>query len=83
MKQSAGSIQLKMYEDGINLCGTAKVTLPSIAYVCTTLTGAGLMGNLGCMYLSSLNPGYERLEQYRQSDMQFLERLCKDRKSVV
>jgi len=34
MKQSAGSIQLKLYEDGIHLCGTAKVTLPSIAYVC-------------------------------------------------
>lgn len=31
MQQSAGSIQLKLYEDGINLCGTAKVTLPSIS----------------------------------------------------
>ena len=55
MQQSAGSIQLKLYEDGINLCGTAKVTLPSIAYVCTTLTGAGLMGNLEVPYIGMID----------------------------
>ncbi len=55
MEQSAGSIQLKMYEDGINLCGTAKVTLPSIAYVCTTLSGAGLMGNLEVPYIGMID----------------------------
>ncbi len=55
MKQSAGSIQHKLYEGGINLCGTAKVTLPSIAYTCTTLAGAGLMGNLEVPYIGMID----------------------------
>ena len=55
MEQSAGNIQLKLYEDGIHLCGTAKVTLPSIAYVCTTLSGAGLMGNLEVPYIGMID----------------------------
>lgn len=55
MEQSAGNIQLKLYEDAIHLCGTAKVTLPSIAYVCTTLAGAGLMGNLEVPYIGMID----------------------------
>ncbi len=54
MKQSAGSIQFELYEDAINLCGTAKVTLPSIAHMCTTLSGAGLMGNLEVPYIGMI-----------------------------
>ena len=30
------------------------------------------------MFESASDPSYQRLEQYRQSDMQFLERLCKN-----
>ena len=47
--------QLKLYEDAINLCGTAKVTLPSIAYTCTILAGAGLMGNLEVPYIGMID----------------------------
>ena len=38
---------------------------------------AGANG-LGCMYESSLSPSYDRVEQSKQSDIKFLERLCKD-----
>ena len=33
---------------------------------------------LKCMYESSINPSYDRVEQNRQSDIKLLERLCKD-----
>ena len=33
---------------------------------------------LKCMYESSINPSYGRVEQNRQSDIKLLERLCKD-----
>ena len=55
MQQSAGSIQLKLYQDAVNLCGTAKVTLPSIAHVCTTIAGAGLMGNQEVPYIGMID----------------------------
>lgn len=55
MQQSAGSIQLKLYEDAIHLCGTAKVKLPKIAYVCTELSGAGLMGKLRVPYIGMID----------------------------
>ena len=33
---------------------------------------------LKCMYESSINPSYGRVEQNKQSDIKLLERLCKD-----
>ena len=33
---------------------------------------------LSCLYESAADPGYDRVEQSRQSDVKFLERLCRD-----
>lgn len=38
---------------------------------------AGANG-MKCMYESAVNPGYDRIEQNKQSDIKLLERLCKD-----
>lgn len=35
-------------------------------------------GGMGCMYESSTNPSYNRVEQTRQSDIDFLKKLCQD-----
>ena len=45
-QQAAAYINLEIYEDGRNLLGIAKVTLPSITYPCVTISGAGMMGNM-------------------------------------
>lgn len=45
-KQPAATIQLEIYEDGVNYCGAAKVTLPSIVYPCVNISGTGMMGNM-------------------------------------
>lgn len=67
---------------GLPFAGSVRQTKKTRSWENYTLSGIANEiaggGGLGCMYLSSLNPGYERLEQYRQSDMQFLERLCKN-----
>ena len=49
-----------------------KYTLSGIAREIAAQNG------LQCMYESAVNPGYDRVEQTRQSDVKFLERLCKD-----
>lgn len=36
------------------------------------------MGGMNCMYLSTSNPYYERVEQYQTSDIEFLKQLCHD-----
>ena len=46
MEQAAAYINLEIYEDDVNLLGVAKVQLPSIAYPCVTISGAGMMGNM-------------------------------------
>lgn len=35
-------------------------------------------GGMGCMYEASTNPSYDRVEQARQSDIDFLKKLCQD-----
>jgi len=35
-------------------------------------------GGMGCMYESGSNPSYDRIEQTKQSDIEFLNKLCKD-----
>lgn len=35
-------------------------------------------GGMTCMYLSTANPFYERVEQYQMSDIAFLKQLCHD-----
>lgn len=35
-------------------------------------------GGMECMYESSTNPSYDRVEQARQSDIEFLRKLCQD-----
>lgn len=46
MEQAAAYINLEIYEDSVNLLGVAKVRLPSIAYPCVNITGAGMMGEM-------------------------------------
>lgn len=45
-KQAAAYINLEIYEDSVNLLGVAKVQLPSIAFPCVSISGAGMMGNM-------------------------------------
>ena len=45
-KQPAAYINLEIYEDSINLLGVAKVQLPTIAYPCVNISGAGMMGEM-------------------------------------
>ena len=45
-KQAAAYVNLEIYEDSVNLLGIAKVQLPSIAYPCVSISGAGMMGNM-------------------------------------
>lgn len=40
-----GHVEYVMYKDGGALIGVAKVTMPSIKYKTSTVTGAGLMGD--------------------------------------
>ena len=35
-------------------------------------------GGMSCMYESSVNPSYDRVEQTKQSDIDFLKKLCQD-----
>ena len=35
-------------------------------------------GGMGCMYLAAQNPYYDRVEQTKQSDIEFLKKLCED-----
>ena len=45
-KQAAAYVNLEIYEDSVNLLGVAKVKLPTIAYPCVTISGAGMMGEM-------------------------------------
>ena len=45
-QQPAAYINLEIYEDSVNLIGVAKVKLPSIAYPCVNISGAGMMGEM-------------------------------------
>jgi len=44
--QTVAHIQCDVYENGLNLLGLAKVTLPAITQKVVTLTGAGIGGDL-------------------------------------
>ncbi len=44
--QPAGYIQLELYEDGKSYEDLAEVTLPNIAFLTTSISGSGLMGNI-------------------------------------
>ena len=45
-EQAAGYINLALYENSIELLGTAKVKLPDISYLTAGIEGAGIMGKL-------------------------------------
>lgn len=67
---------------GLPFAGSVRQTKKTRSWESYTLSGIANeiaeKSGLGCMYDSGSNPGYDRLEQYRQSDIQFLERLCKN-----
>ena len=67
---------------GLPFAGSVRQTKKTRGWESYTLSGiAGQIAKesgLGCMFESASDPSYQRLEQYRQSDMQFLERLCKN-----
>lgn len=45
-KQPEAIIDFEVYKDAVNLVGVAKATLPDIAYLTQTITGAGISGNV-------------------------------------
>lgn len=46
MKQPEAYIDFEVYMDAINLVGVAKATMPDIAFLTQTITGAGISGNV-------------------------------------
>ena len=69
---------------GTSLPYRAKIrqTLNSQAWESYSLSGIvremAERNGLSCLYLSGFDPYYERVEQYRQSDIRFLQKLCHD-----
>ncbi len=67
---------------GLPFAGSVRQTKKTRGWESYTLSGIGKQianeSGLGFMFEAASDPGYQRLEQYRQSDMQFLERLCKN-----
>lgn len=46
MQQPEAYIDFYVYEDGVDLIGIASVTLPNIAYMTASITGAGVTGTV-------------------------------------
>lgn len=46
MKQPEAYIDFEVYEGAVNFCGISKVSLPDIAFLTQTITGAGIAGNI-------------------------------------
>lgn len=67
---------------GLPFSGSVRQTKKTRGWENYTLSGIAKQiadeSGLGLMFEAGTDPGYSRLEQYRQSDMQFLERLCKN-----
>lgn len=61
---------------------TIRQTAKSKSWEKYTLSGIGneiaSKNNMTCMYLSDINPSYKRVEQYKTSDISFLQKLCHD-----
>ena len=61
---------------------TVRQTAKSKSWESYTLSGIGdeiaSKNGMTCMYLSSVNPSYKRVEQYKKSDIAFLQKLCHD-----
>lgn len=61
---------------------TVRQTAKSKAWENYTLSGIGneiaSKNGMTCMFLSSVNPSYSRVEQYKTSDISFLQKLCRD-----
>lgn len=62
---------------------TIRQTLRSKSWECYYLSGiageiAGKSG-MGCMFLAESDPFYDRVEQYKSSDITFLKKLCNDK----
>lgn len=54
-QQAAAYINLEIYEDSVNLLGTAKVTLPKIEFPTVAISGAGIMGNMDVPLIGMVN----------------------------
>lgn len=46
MKQPEAYIDFEVYEGAVNFCGISKATMPDIAFLTQTITGAGIAGNV-------------------------------------
>lgn len=61
---------------------TIRQTVKSKSWENYTLSGIGneiaSQNGMTCMFLSDENPEYERVEQYKTSDIAFLQKLCSD-----
>ncbi len=73
---------VKIKATALPFSSSIRQTKKTKAWESYTLSGiakevAGQNG-LGCMYESGADPSYDRVEQSKQSNIKFLERLCKD-----
>lgn len=51
MLQPEAYIDFEVYEDSVNLVGVAKATLPDVAYLTQSITGAGITGNVDAVLI--------------------------------
>lgn len=61
---------------------TIRQTIKSKSWEKNTLSGIAKeiasRGGMACMFLSKIDPSYDRVEQYKISDIAFLQKLCHD-----
>lgn len=66
----------------LSYCSTVRQTKKSKSWEKYSLSGIAneiaSKNGMTCMYLSVANPNYKRIEQYRASDITFLQKLCQD-----
>ena len=82
VEASGPSSMVKIKATALPFSSAIRQTKKSKAWESYSLSGiareiAGQNG-LGCMYESGVDPSYDRVEQSKQSDIKFLERLCKN-----
>ena len=54
-KFDQSNINYAVYEDGVEYYGTAKLTLPNLAFLTQTVSGAGIAGNVESVILGHLD----------------------------
>lgn len=55
MKQPEAYIDFEVYEDSVNLIGVSKATLPDVAFLTQSITGAGITGNVEAVLIGMMD----------------------------